>query len=46
MSRYLYANSLQGFLADHRAGVIVEQLRRRYEELRGGETVGGSEVEA
>jgi hypothetical protein len=45
VSRYLYANTLSGFLADLRSDRLVDALRVRYEELR-GESVSGSEMEA
>ncbi|MCK6545081.1 DUF2075 domain-containing protein [Myxococcota bacterium] len=45
MSRYLYANTLAGFLADQRDGRLLELLRTRYLELR-GEAAERSELDA
>lgn len=45
MSRYLYANTLTGFLADQRDGRLLELLRARYLELR-GETAERGELDA
>lgn len=35
MSRFVYANTLAGFLADHREGRLLDAVRDRYEEVFG-----------
>ncbi|MFI5302864.1 MAG: hypothetical protein ACHREM_32645, partial [Polyangiales bacterium] len=45
MSRYVYANTLAGFLVDHRDGSLVRRVRDQYETIA-GHAASASEVEA